>query len=316
MVRQIYMSRRLHIISWLVGVAALAAVVLYFRPENFLSSLRTVGATGAAGWLAATLIARVLFAEVPARLLRTLGFDLGRLRIFLIGWLRTFSNQILPMSGIAVYIQQIRSQSGATLQDLAASSTQQAFIGISAMGAVGCVAMLSNLGALGDVAWPLIAVFAALSAIALAAAVGASAVIGRLPRLVAKRITTAADSFERLASNRKLIYSLVATHSTAILVRGARIWLLFGVLGASLHWREALLVVALAEVTVLIAVTPGGLGIREAIIIGGASLLDVPTDIAVAVSLIDRLFVVVLAGSIAVPSVLHLLRIPGRQTDK
>ena len=73
---------------------------------------------------------------------------------------------------------------------------------------------------------------------------------------------------------------------------------------------------ALAEATVLIAVTPGGLGIREAIIIGGASLLDVPTDIAVAVSLIDRLFVVVLAGSIAVPSVMHLLRIPGRQTDK
>ena len=65
----------------------------------------------------------------------------------------------------------------------------------------------------------------------------------------------------------------------------------------------------------LIAITPGGLGVREAIIIGGAALLGVDTDVAVAVSLIDRLFVVVITGAMAAPSALYLARRASGQAE-
>ncbi|MDH3750264.1 MAG: flippase-like domain-containing protein, partial [Gammaproteobacteria bacterium] len=291
---------------WLVGVTALAGVVWYFRPDSFLQSLQKVGFVGVAGWLAATIMARMLAAEVSMSLLRTLGYRLSRMQIFLIGWLRTFSNQIVPMTGIAVYVQQIRHQSGASWQDLAAASSQQFFVGAAALGVIGVLATLCNVQVTGNATGPLLVVFSALAGIALASALGVSRVMQKMPRALLRRIAAASESFGKLASNPKLVLSLIGLHSGAILLRGARVWLLFGAVGAGLSWREALLIVALAEATVLIAVTPGGLGIREALIIGGASLLDIPTDISVAVSLIDRLFVVALTGIMAAPSAMYL----------
>lgn len=302
------MSRRVHFISWLIGIAVLAGLVWYFRPADFVASLQRVGVVGVAWWLAITLLARFLYAEVPTRLLRALGYRLGRMQVYAIAWLRTFSNQVVPMTGIAVYLQQIREKSGASWQDLAASSSQQVFIGIAALGVVGLVAVTTNTQATDEAALPLLLVFASLCAVALAAALGVSRVIRKLPRFLTNRIAAAADSFRKLSSNPKLIAALVCVHGSGILLRGVRLWLLFEVLGVVLEWHEALLIVALAEATVLIAITPGGLGIREAIIVGGASLLDIPTDVAVAVSLIDRLFVVVLTGVMAAPSAMYLFR--------
>lgn len=308
--RQIQMSRRAHTISWFLGVAALSVVVWHFRPDGFISSIKTVGLSGAGGWLAATFLARLFFAEVPTRLLRTLGYPINRAQVFSIGWMRTFSNQVVPMTGIAVYIQQIREKSGASWQDLAAASSQQIFIGISGLGVIGLTAVLCNVRVTSGATLPLFLTFALLTAIALAAALGVSWVIRKLPRRLRRRISDASASFDKLASRPKLIISLIVLHSSAILLRGARIWLLFVALGAALEWREALLIVALAEASGLIAITPGGLGIREAIIIGGGALLNVPTEISVAVSLIDRLFVVILTGAMVGPAAWYLYHKP------
>lgn len=312
----LYMSRRVHIIWWSIGVASLAGIVWYFRPDNFISSLQRVGLIGVTGWLAATLMARLLITQVPMSLLRTLGYELNRLQILSIAWLRTFSNQIVPMTGVAVYIQQIRNQSGASWQDLAAASSQQFFIGAGGLGIIGVLAVLCNVQVTANATVPLLLVFAGLASVALAAALGVSWVIRKLPHVLVRRFAAASESFSKLASFPKLIISLVSLHSAAILLRGARIWLLFAAVGVGLNWREALLIIALAEATVLIAVTPGGLGVREAIIIGGASLLDIPTDIAVTVSLIDRLFVVGLTGIMTIPSALYLRRSSQQRPDQ
>ena len=302
------MSRRAHLISWSLGVLALVGLIWYFRPPEFLQSVQRVGFAGVAGWLVVTLLARLLFAEVPIRLFRTLGHTLGRLQLFAIGWLRTFSNQVVPMTGIGVYLQQLRQKSGASWQDLAAATTQQSFAGLAALGVIGLVAALANTEVASRAMWPLLLAFAALTAAALGAATGAALILRLLPRFLAEKIATAADSFRRLAADRQVIAGVVGLHAGGILLRGARVWLLFASLGVTLSWQEALLIVALAEATVLIAVTPGGLGIREAIIVGGAALLGIETQTAVAVSLIDRLFVIVVTGLMAGPSAMYLAR--------
>ena len=300
------MSRRAHLISWSLGVAALVGLIWYFRPAEFLQSVARVGAPGVIGWLAVTMLARLLFAEVPTRLLQKLGYRLGRLQLFSIGWLRTFSNQVVPMTGIGVYLQQVRQKSGASWQDLAASTTQQSFVGLAALGAIGVCAALSNTQVRAEAIWPLFLAFVALTAAALGAATGVALIVRRLPGFIAEKIAAAADSFRTLATDRKLVAGVIGLHAGGILLRGLRVWLLFASLGTTLSWHEALFIVALAEATVLIAITPGGLGVREAIIIGGAALLGVDTDVAVAVSLIDRLFVVVITGAMAAPSALYL----------
>lgn len=302
------MSHRGNSVSWVVGIIALGGVVWYFRPEGFVASLKTVGWQGALGWVAITVVARALYAEVPTRLLRALEYRIRRLQLYSIAWLRTFSNQIVPMTGIAVYLQQVRTQSGASWQDLAASSSQQVFISLSALGIVGVVAVMLNWSATANGAAPLTAAFAALACGAVAASLGVSWVLGKLPESMKRRITDGADSFARLAGNAPLISLLVGMQCAALVLRGSRLWLLFVLLGVTIDWREALLIIALAEATILVAVTPGGLGIREAIIIGGASLLGLPINVSVMVSLVDRLFVVVLAGAFAGPSAFYLYR--------
>ena len=302
------MSQRTNTVSWVVGIIALGGVVWYFRPEGFLESLQVVGWQGAVSWVAITIIARAFYSEVPARLLGALGYSIRRMQLYAIAWLRTFSNQVVPMSGIAVYLQQVRQKSGASWQDLAASSSQQVFVGLAALGVVGVAAVLVNIRAINNAAIPLLLMFSAIAVGAIAASLGVSWVLQRIPARLKERIADASASFTKLAGNRSLVITLIGVQVVGVLLRGARLWLLFVLLGVSIDWQQALLIIALAEATILVAITPGGLGIREAIIIGGASLLGIPTEVSVTVSLIDRLFVVVLAGFFAGPSSYYLYR--------
>lgn len=309
------MSRHARILTWFLGVAAIVGIVWYFRPEHFLTSVRTVGWSGVSGWIAATVVARLLVAESPTRLLGELGHAVSRLQLFSIGWLRTFSNQVVPMTGLAVYLQQIKQQSGAPWQDVAAASAQQTFTALVALGLFGVVAVVSNTSLAVAVSIPLLILFAVLACLALAVALGVSAVIRLLPSAIRESIQTATEPFEKLSNNGPLIGLSTGLNCGGILLRGIRLWLLFTVLGVALDWREALLIVALAESTVLMAITPGGLGIREALVIGAATLLGLPTETAVAVSLIDRLFVVVLSGIMAIPTLAYLSRRPVLESD-
>lgn len=302
------MSRRLHTVSWVVGLAVLGGIIWYFRPSGFWPALQRVGFSGALGWLVATLVARLLTADVLARLLGRLGSVVGRMKLFSIGWLRTFANQVVPLTGIAVYLQQLRQKTGASWHDLAAVSLQQTFVSVLAIGIAGIVAAYTNRDTLDGAAYPLLAAFLLVAVVAAAAAGGTAAVVRALPRFLRRRIAEAADSVSTLTGDHPFTLQLAGIQIGSMLMRAARTWLLFAVLGTVLDWREALLIVALADMSMLVAITPGGLGIREAIVIGGATLIGVPTETAVTVSLIDRLFVIATAGVASLPAIAYLAK--------
>ena len=80
------MSRRAsRAIAWLVGIAAVIAIVGDFRPPNFLATLSAIGFSGVASWVALTLFARLLLAETTVEPLEALGYKLAAINASDIG---------------------------------------------------------------------------------------------------------------------------------------------------------------------------------------------------------------------------------------
>ncbi len=296
------MSRQTHVLSWLIGLAGILFIVWFIKPDNLAESIRLVGIQGTITWFSVTLIARFLMVEITVAPLTVLGFHLLRRYAFWISWLRTLSNQIFPFLGIALFIQQVRKRTGIPISQLASLTTPQVFLSGLAVGIIGLIATTSNAEILGPAKLPLWLAFALLAGGMLWAPLGMPWLIDMLPQRLSSRANSAAASFRKLATHPNLLLKLLLLHLTLILIRGSRIWVLFAAVEIDLEWRQILLLIALAASTGLVRVTPGGLGLREGAIVGGAALLSLPLQIAATVAIIDRFFVLGLTALMAVPA--------------
>jgi uncharacterized protein (TIRG00374 family) len=289
-------------LSWFLGIVMLVAIVLYFRPQNFAATVTSVGVSGLVQWTLLTLIARIALAETTVAPLKVLGFQMRRSDAFWIGWIRTFANQILPLAGVVAYAHAVRDRVGISWSELASLATPQFFLAATALGLVGLLASTVNFVTLGLLTYLLMAAYFTLITVSLAVATGAGWLIESLPERLSSRALETAAALRRLAQQRNLIVRLVMYHIIVILLRGIRIWVLFVAVGASPDWREMLIVVAIAESTLLIQLTPGGLGLREGAVVGGAALVGIAAPIAVSVALVDRLLVMAITTLMALPA--------------
>ena len=92
-------------------------------------------------------------------------------------------------------------------------------------------------------------------------------------------------------------------------------WLLFAASGMPLEWNEILLVVAVAESSILVQLTPGGLGVREGAVLAAALLVGVPTELAAGVALLDRLLIVAVTALLTPPAIVILRGSAGSTND-
>jgi uncharacterized membrane protein YbhN (UPF0104 family) len=287
--------------SWLVGIIGVVGIIWYYEPQDFAETLNAVGYSGVLTWVVLTLLSRVCAAEATVAPLATLGFHMSRPDAFWISWIRTFANQILPLAGIAAYAHMVRRRVGIPWSQLAALGQPQLLLAAAAIGVVGFFAIVVNLDRLDASAYTLALAYAGIVLLAMAFANGSAWLIESLPAALAERATGTSDALRAIAKDRPLIIKLVVFHISAVLLRGGRIWILFAAAGFSLDWRELLLVLAIAESALLLNVTPGGLGIREGAVLGGAALLGIPAPVAASVALIDRLFMVSITTLLAMP---------------
>lgn len=298
----------LKLLAWLAGMLAVAALAFMVGLKDLAAALETVGPKTVLGWLCLTLAARLLLAEITALPVRVLGYRLTRLDAFWIGWLRTFYNQLLPMSGVAVFAGLIRRRAGLSWSELASLGSPQFLLLAAALGLVGMAGFVAGQDHLGAAAWPGVIMLAGATTLSLAAANGAGAVLGMLPGVLRARAEAAADAFRRLAGRRGLLTRLTLLHVATILLRGSRLLLLFAVLGASLDWQSALLLLALTEATALVMLTPGGLGIREGAVTAAALLVGLPAETGAVVALLDRIFMWAATAVFAAAGTLLLAR--------
>lgn len=300
------MKRRQKSLSWLIGIIGVVLVVLHFGSINVLTVLQGVSLSDAILWALITLTARVLLAETTTAPLRALGFSLRRSDAFWIGWLRTFASQVFPAAGVLAYAQAIRIKVAISWSEVASLAAPQFVLVTAALGLVGVTAVLLNISVLGTSAYVLITLYGAAIVTALAVSQGAHFLVIQLPQTIATRVETTSKALRKMSKQPTLIILVIACHTSAILLRGLRIWLLFEATGVEVDWQQALLIVAVAESSMLIQLTPGGLGIREGAVLAGALLVGVPTDVSAGVALLDRIFVILITTLLTPPAMLML----------
>jgi len=303
-------KRLVQVLSWLAGVAGVVIVVAVYRPENLVPMLHRIGPGGIALLVGLTVIARWIQTETTVAPLRAMGHALRRSDAFWIGWLRTFANQVVPSSGVAAYAHAIRRRTSIAWPELAALAAPQFVLVAAALGLVGLVAAICNYAGLDSAFWSLSGIYAAVLAVSVAVTRGAPGFMRMFPKPVAARLERTSAALHSFASDPMLVTRIIVSHAAALLLRGGRIWLLFAASGTPLGWSEALLVVAIAESSMLIQLTPGGLGIREGAVVAGASLVGIPTGVAAGVALVDRLLVLGVTTLLTPPAIAILGREP------
>lgn len=298
--------RVLPLVPWLAGIALLVALVLIFYPENLPAVTRQTGINGIALWAALTVMARLVQAQTTVLPVKVLGYRISLLDAFWIGWLRTFANQLVPISGIAAYAEIIRRKTKMNWSELASLAAPQFVLAAVALGLVGILSTVANIQALGELSVTLGVVYTVLVFASIAVISGAQGFIRLFPKSLSARLERAAEALQTLAARRRLLIAVISCHAATILLRGGRLWLLFGAAGAVLDWDQALLIVAVAESSLLIQLTPGGLGIRESAVLVAAALVGVSTEIAISVAVLDRLLVIGITVFLTPPALAFL----------
>lgn len=301
-------GRKRMLLGWLLGLLAVLTLLALIDPGQVFDQLTAIGWRGAGAWLLLTLAARLLQVEITVRPLRVLGYRLPRLDAFWLGWLRTFSNQVLPVSGVALYATAIQRRSAIPWSEMAALATPQFLLASVALGGVAAVGVAAGHDHLGAAVTPLLLALAGLLGVSLLAVLRAPTVLRWLPRRLSTRLGGSATAFERLNAEPMHLIGIVVLQVLVIVLRGLRIWLLFALCGASMGWQEALLVIAVAEAAMLIQLTPGGLGLREGAIVGAAMLIGLSSTTGAAVALADRLLVIALTSLMLLPSINGAMR--------
>ncbi len=122
-----------------------------------------------------------------------------------------------------------------------------------------------------------------------------------LPDKVRRQLVRLAEGWRILTQNRKLVGQLMSVQVLLLLIFAWRFWIAFHMLSQEINLSQCLLFAAATIVISLVNITPGGLGIREVIVGGLASLLGFDTAVSIVAVGIDRLIstlVIIIMGSI------------------
>jgi hypothetical protein len=174
---------------------------------------------------------------------------------------------------------------------------------VAALGLVGLLATACNFDLLQHAAVGFVFAFAAMVVASLMLTRGAPQLIGLLPKRMADRLDQTSAALREFIHRPGLVSRVIIWHALAIVLRGSRIWVLFAAVAVNLDWREALLLIAVAEASILILVTPGGLGVREGAIVAGALLVGVAPEVAATVALIDRILTIGITTLLMPPAI-------------
>ena len=292
-----------NILSWLAGLGGLIVLLWYFRPADLLLAIRSIGVPGVLAWTVIMVIARVLHAETTAAPLRAMGHVMRLADAFWIGWIRTFAHQVFPTAGVVAYVQALRVTTGASWSEIAMLAAPQYVLVVAALGLVGLLATVCNIELLQHAFAGLAFAYATMVVISLMITRGAPRLLRLLPKRMADRLDQTSAALGKFIDQPGLVSRVITWHALAIVIRGARIWVLFAAVGVNLDWREALLLIAVAESSILILVTPGGLGVREGAILAGALLVGVAPEVAASVALIDRILTIGLTALLTPPAI-------------
>ena len=290
-------------IGWIVGGAALGALVLavvHFSEERQLAALLE---TVQPAWLLAALVIQTATyaaqGDVWRRVMRAGGESVALKELFQHSLTKLFVDQAVPSAGISgsVVVGRALEQRGVSRGTVMAGvvvstiSYHASNVLCLAM-ALAIVAFTGRLSAVLIVAAALFSLFVAALAVLMLrlAREGHAPKWSRLRRIgpLQRAFTLFEEARSDLVWNRQLLAQATALQMAIVVLDVATVWVLLRGLGASASPLGVFASFVVASLARTLAPVPGGLGVFEAASVGTLSLTGVSLPVALAATLLFR----------------------------
>jgi len=257
---------------------------------------------------------KACMAEVFRAALFRLDCQVGYLRCFALVMAMTFANQFIPKSGLGVPALYLKVVYGLELAKFSALILPVTVIQFAAGAFIGvfCSAAAFTGRPFAEAA-PFLVLFSSVF-------IGAGLLLlcppPRLPEALRTRLpgfmVRFGDGWETLRTSRRLLLRILAVQIAVLLLRAVRLQAAYAAVGGAVSFTGATAVSILAQYALLIGLTPGSLGFREAAITWTRTLVGVDQETAALAALFDRTGMVLAALCVGGPllvALAHSLRL-------
>lgn len=300
---------RTHWIGWIIGLIIFSLIVFFTYTSDVADYLHFFTPVLVISWCLVTLFARLLMMEAFVQPILALNYPIKRTAAFWLGWLRTFFNQVVPLSGVTLVAAYCKKKCGLDWGQIAALTSPLVFVTLAVTGAFATFAILINYSNIGYHVIPLAGASFAFTVLSALIVIKGPGIVAYLPLTIRSRIESMGNALQVFSKHKNLLKRLIFYYTLIIILRYVRLWLLF-VIGTdlSLNMGELLFIAAISEFAFLVPFIPGGLGIREGAMVAAAWLLGINIDMVAIVALMDRVFSVVVISFMALPAFILLRR--------
>lgn len=298
---------------WILGVVVVATMGYRFR-DSFFNAMGTLSGLEILAWVVLTLALRILLAHGFVFSVRQIGATISHYDAFLLGWVRSFFNQLVPLSGTAANAIYMKRTMKLDWGQLGSLGTPQFIIAMQATLYVAAAAFVAVAPILG---WPaMLAAVLSFTAGLFLSRLGVEHLLIAVSKafpFATKRFSL--DPASIIEFSPRTRQRLTIVFFLAALLRFFRLLVLFVAIDAEMPIVSIFFVSAITEISSIAQLTPGGLGLRELLILGVGIVVGGNTDILASAALIDRVFtigLILLFGSISIYALRQKLMIDKR----
>lgn len=273
-----------------VAVVVLGAFLYAGRAHlDEVSRLRHVSPTVVAAMLVVYLVTRVLNGEVLRVTLGALGRTIGCAEAFVVMMVMSYTNLLVPRAGLSAPALYLKRKHGLQYSEFAAMLIPMTLVHLACSGWVGLASQLLLAAQFSVPVHPGLALlFGAIAVCSPAALLVRIRLPGGWRGRVARAARRLFDSWQLLARHKGMIVHVVVAQLAVLALRAVRLQLALVALGVPVNFFGTMIVSLLAQLAILIGLTPGGLGMREGAICYGYHLLGTPIETGIAAALLDR----------------------------
>ncbi len=287
--------RRARASWWLrLTVAVVVLACLAFAGRTYfgeLGRLTHISPHMLAAIIAAFLAARLLNGQAMRFALARLGYRIGLFESFMLVILMNYSNLLIPRVGLGTSAVYLKTKHGVSYTKFATLLLPLGLLGMTAAGVVGLLCQAALWLGRGEPWDGWVAVIFAVAAV-----LGFAALFLRLPvptwwpRRIRQWAAAANESWRELGGRASFVRTMLALHLAIFVLRAARIYLVFAALDVEVNILGLLIASVLADLMMLVSVTPAGLGFREGAIVYSARILGtgVTESLALSAAILDR----------------------------
>lgn len=275
----------------LIVAAIVLACLVYLGRKHFdqFSRLAHVTPHMLAAIAAAFVAARLMNGQAMRVALRRFGYCVGLFEAFMLVILMNYGNLLVPRVGLGAPAVYLKAKHGVSYTQFATLLLPLGLLAMTAAGIVGLVCQAALWIGRG-VSWdgPVVVVFS------IATAIGFTALFLRLPMLrwwprrFQDWAADANESWRVLGGRASFVRTMLALHVAIFALRAGRMYLVFKALDIQVNIPGLIIASLLADLMMLISITPAGLGFREAAILYSAQILGTTPSLALSAAVLDR----------------------------